>query len=269
MRHLAGPALAGSLLLVACSGEVGGGRLTEAEGTDTGTVEGDATDADAYIEAVAESMSDDQEEFGLDEEAVTCMATVVVDLVGTDALTTAGVTPEDFADAGSFAALDVELPDDATARLSEGFAECDITDLMVDVVVEQLATGAGGELPSEASTCLEEALDRQGLLDAVAVGFIEGSDEEIQTLLFDTVAACPDVMTAVVLGEAAGSVGPEEQTCVRSVIENNADLVRSAFLDQDPDATQEFGDLVSSECPGVGRLLDEVAPETLEALKSS
>jgi hypothetical protein len=246
MRNLVGVALAGSLLLVACGGD------DDSDGGKASTVEGDGADADAYVQALAETMTDDQEAFTLDDEAATCTATVLVDLVGTDALTAAGISPEDLAAADNFGDLDIEVPDDASARLSEGIEGCDITDRMVDLLIEQFATGAGGELPPEANTCLDEAIDRKALRDAVAASFVDGSGEDFRTLMFDAISTCPDVMAAIILAEAPASVGPEQRDCVRSVIEANSDLVRSAWLDQDPDATQQLGTLISTECPSTG-----------------
>jgi hypothetical protein len=261
MRWVAGVALVGCLVLAACSseyegGDLGGGDTTEATSTDAGTVDGDGTDADAeadvYVEAVAATITDDGGELALDEEAADCLATVLVGLVGAEALIEAGITPEELADAESFADVDVELPDEATARLSDGFATCDITDHLVDAIVEQFTSDLGADLAPESGACLAEAVDRTALLDAIAAAYIDGSDEESDALFYDMVSVCPDVLTAIMLSGVSGTTGPEEQACLRSRGEAHTPQVRSALLDEDPDAVRELGALMITECPGIG-----------------
>jgi hypothetical protein len=236
-----------ALVLVAC----GGGNGANANANTDATADADAdADAGPYVEAVAESLVDDDEEFPFDEGSATCMATVVVELIGVDALSEAGVSPEDFVAADSLADGDVELPDDAVGGLAEGLAGCDLAEPIQELLVEELGTELGGELPSDAITCLEEAIDDQAVGEAVAAALIDGTSEGVQVMATDAVVGCPDVMTAVLVSGAADPVGPEDEACIRDVIEANPDLVRSTFFDEGSTASQELGTLIVDACPG-------------------
>src|SRR5262245_34527261 len=91
--------------------------------------------ADAYGRAVVGPGNETGEGPPLDEPQVTCFATAIVDVVGVDALAWAGISPDEFAAADDYESLGIELPDDATARLSDGLRECDVVEPLEGVLI--------------------------------------------------------------------------------------------------------------------------------------
>lgn len=250
MRHVLG-IVAATLLVVACGGDGDGDGDGEASGTSTtgpdSATGGEAGDADDYVAAMTDSMAEDID----DRQTASCMATAIVDLVGEDALQEAQVSPSELADADSLADVDVEVPDDGATRLAGDLADCDVTDMAVDALLQEIGAQIEGGLPEDATECFREAIDNQDAPQAVAEGFVEGSDESFRTLIGESVAACPQVMTAVIVAQAPIELTPEDEACIESVVETNSDLVRGGLVDRNPDATRELGGLVASECPGV------------------
>jgi hypothetical protein len=249
MRHIySGIAAAALLLLIACGGDdnddEGGSDTTESETTESG-----GGDDNAYVEALAASMNEEQDDITLGEEDANCVASSIVDLVGVDALEEADISPEEFAAAESFSDVDVELPEDAAAQLGQSMGECDVAGAMRPVVVEQFAAEAGAELPAEATACLEENIDNQAAADALAAAFIDGSQEGIETMVTDALLACPDVSTALILSEAGTEPTPEAQACVRSFVEGHPDLARAAFVERDQAAAEDLGVQLAGACP--------------------
>jgi hypothetical protein len=252
-RHLFGGIMAASLLfLVACGGDDdessddGGGTTTTTE------AEGSSGESNEYVEVLAQSMVEGQDEIALDEETANCVATAVVDLVGADALEDAGVTPEDLAAAEGFGDLDVELPDDAADQLGGTIGDCEgVAEPLRPLLLESFVAGLGVELEPEATTCLEENIDDEGVGNALAAVFVDGSDEGFQTVVTDAVLACPEVPTAAILAQATIQVTPEVEECVTGIVEANGDLVKRAFVDQDTAAQEELGTMIGTTCkPG-------------------
>ena len=232
-------------LTAACGGGDDDSSSPTGEGGDGGG------DAQAYIDAAAASLVADPE-FPLDQETATCISTAVVDLLGAENLADAGVSPQEFAAAESFDVAD-DVPEDATARLSEALDGCDAAG-----AVTSLFAGELGELPPDAVACLDEQVDRQRINEAMADGFLapsgealeeeqSGFQDTLQTALLDAVIACPPVVTAVFLAEAPGTVTPETQACVSAVVEANPDRVRSA-MSGDEAAAQELGTEIGTTC---------------------
>jgi hypothetical protein len=247
MRHIhGGIAAAALLLLIACGGDdnddEGGSDTTESETTEAG---GD----NAYVDALAASMVEGQDDITLGEDTANCVASSIVNLVGVDTLEEADISPEEFAGAESFSDLDVELPQDAVTQLGQSMGECDVAEAMRPVVVEQFAAEAGAELPAEATACLEENIDNQAAADALAAAFIDGSQEGIETMVTDALLACPDVSTALILAEAGTEPTPEAQACVRSFVEGHPDLARAAFVERDQAAAEDLGVQLAGACP--------------------
>jgi hypothetical protein len=211
-------------------------------------------EADSYVRSIADSIVDEEEEregVVLDRDAATCLATAVVDVVGADALAAAGVTPEELADADSFDDVDVELPDDATAQLTEDIEDCDVAEPLRDVMVGELAAEADTALPPETAACLEDAIADRAAAEAIAATYVDGSQDHLASLFADAVETCPDALVALLIGQAApGAVTPDEEDCLRAVVEDNTELVRSGIFEQDPGAADEFGAIVARTCPG-------------------
>jgi hypothetical protein len=196
-------------------------------------------------------MTDDPSEAPLDEASADCIATAIVDVIGTDRLTEAEITPEQLADADSVAALDIEVPDDTTSRLADGIADCGVGQAVSDVLVGQFSSEIGGELPEDAAGCIEDAVDEQSAAQALAATFVDGTDDSIQSLMVSAVGECPEVMTAVVIAEAPGPVSPEDAACIQGVIEDNRDVVMAALVDQDQASGEQLGRLIVAGCPSV------------------
>lgn len=245
MRHVLG-IVAATLLVVACGGDGDGDG--EASGTSTPGQDGPAGgEAGDYVAAMTDSMAQTTD----DRQTASCMATAIVDLVGEDALRAAQVSPSELADADSLADVAVEVPDDGVTRLAGDLAGCDVADLAVDVLLQELGTRMEGGLPGDAIECFRGAVDREAAAEAVAEGFVDGRDDNFRTLVGEAVAACPQVMTAIIVAQARIELTPEDEACIASVVEANSDLVRSGLVDRNPDATEELGALVAQECPGV------------------
>lgn len=227
---------AGLLVVGACGGDDG-----EDSGGDGGG------DAQRYVGALAPAISEDSD-IPMGDEAATCVATAIVDLVGADALAEAGVSPEELADADNLADAGVEPPDDAGRRLGEEFGACDIAGPLRTTLVENLVSGVGAEVPPEATGCVEENLGDEALTGALGALFADGSEAEMQQLIGDAIVACPDIPTAAVVGRSPAQESPETVACVRGFVEDNPDLVRAAFADDDQAAAQELGAQLAGAC---------------------
>jgi hypothetical protein len=247
------------VLLAACGGDGGSdGSVGDIVGSASGDGDeggrsggesgGGGAGEEAYVEAVAASMTGD-EEIPVDEATATCMATAIVDLVGVEALQQADVTPEEFRDAGNFDEVGVELPDDATNRLTDGLAGCEIAAPFREVVTDQFESEMGSELPSEATLCLDTTLDDRTAAAGLASAFIDGSGDVMEQLFLDTIVACPEVMTAIVVAEAPRALTPEEEECIGSVIAANPEVVREGISGEGDGASQELGGLIAANCP--------------------
>lgn len=240
--------MAASLLfLVACGGD-GDDESSDDGGSDTTESEGSSGESNEYVDTLAASMVEGEDELTLDEETATCVATAIVDLVGVDALEEAGVSPDDLAAAEGFGDLDVELPDDATNQLGAAIGECEVAEPMRPLLVDSFVSGLGVELEPEARACLEENIDDEGVGNALGAVFVDGSEEGFQAVVTDAVLACPEVPTAAILAQASIEVTPEIEECVTGVVEANGELVKRAFVDQDTAAQDELGTMIGTTC---------------------
>jgi hypothetical protein len=233
-RRLGGIVAAGLLLLVACGGDSDG-----------------EADADAYVDAAVVSLTDPPDSF-MDDETASCVATEVVDLVGVDALTEAGISPELFAAGGlaGISELDVELPDDAAAELGDDLGRsCDVAAPVKELVVS-LFEDDETDLPAEVTACLEGSIDNQAAADMLGAIVIDGSiGERARAVQGDAVVACPEYPTALLVAGASGPVSPDAEACVQGVIQENPDLSRAAFADGDDTAADDLGTSIYAVCP--------------------
>jgi hypothetical protein len=247
MRHLFGGIVTASLLLlVACGGD---GDEDSGDDGETTTTEDQAAAGDEYVDALAETMTEGQDEISLDDETAECVATATIDMVGADALEEAGISPEDLAEAESFADVDVELPADAVTQLGTAIGECEVAEPMRPILIEGFVSGSGADLPAEATTCLEENIDDEGVGNALATAFVEGSGEGFETALADAVAACPSVPTAILLAQEGFNDTPEAQACVEGFVQANPDLAKAAFVQNDSAAQEQMGAQIAGVCP--------------------
>jgi hypothetical protein len=124
-----------------------------------------------YIDAIVAS-ADTGEASPFDAQAAECLATAFVDAAGTDALTEAGVTPQQLAEAEeSPAELGIEFPEGAGDVFYEEVSSCmDLRELILSSLT--------GEENSELRDCVSEALDDDMIKDFFVGSIIEGFDEE-------------------------------------------------------------------------------------------
>lgn len=246
---------AGGLLLVSCSGddESSGADAIDSASSEFGTSDDDVggADAEAYIQAAAESLLEEDPEQRFDEETATCVAAAHIDWIGVDVLVVADVSPQEFADSQSLDEIDIEVPDDAAPGLTVRLAECELGEPMRAGLVGEFTRNAGEELSPEAMACIEEVVDDQAAAEAVAITSVEGSDQGVTPLVGAVMAACPDITTALFVAEAPAPVTPEDEACVHAVLEANPDLTNSGFADRDTAARQELEGLIASGCPDV------------------
>jgi hypothetical protein len=244
MRRILAIAAMG-LLVSACGDD---DEATPATTTEDGSSGGDA---EAYIDAVAASWNVSGEDPPLDEAQVSCVATGMVDVVGVDALTEAGIAPDEFAAADDFASLGVDLPDDATGRLSDVVADCDVVATLEAALIDAFPDELGAELPPDAVTCLTDHLDDHTVADGWAAELIDGSDERIQSLVSSATGACPAVASLVLIDQAPTELTPDAEACISAFVEGNPDLVRESFASgaAESEATQELGRRLGQACP--------------------
>jgi len=225
-----------------------GGSASSASG---GQAEGQAGE---YADAVSASMRED-DEAPLDAERADCAAAAIVDVIGVDALTEAGVSPDEFGSADDLTSLGIELPDDVTDRLGESLRECDLAGPLEDVMVDGFAGEFGTELPAEAAECLRDNVDDGALMDAAAATFVDGSNEHLREPLASAIGACPPVATAVLLAQAPVALSPAAEACLTEFVEANPDLVAQSFGSGDAGAGQQLGVRLAAACPEVAAAL--------------
>jgi hypothetical protein len=249
------------LLLAACGGD-----------DDDGADDGGGGSRAAYVEELAASIRQ-HDEFPLDADQVECTAAAVVDLFGADALVDAGISPEELAGADDSASPNVDLPDDAADRLGTGLADaadrlgtgladaadrlgtglvdCDLVAPLEDVAINSVARTAGAEVPPEAATCLADNLDDRAVIAALARTFIDGSQDHFQQPLSAAIAACPSVMTTLMLADAPSGLSPEAEACVARFVEDNPDLM-AQVVTPPPDTesqAREIDAAFTAACP--------------------
>lgn len=208
-------------------------------------------DAEPYVEALATSMMEEEDGPPLDETQANCFATGIVDVVGVDALSEAGISPDELAGAESFADLDVDLPDDAGAGVADALVECELVESLEGVITDTFDDELGFALSPDAEACLTESLDDQAVAEAFAASFVEGSGEQIESLIGSSVGACPEIASEILLSELPAGLTPEAEACVRAFVEDNAEAVGEAFTsgEEDSTETQRLGAHLAVACP--------------------
>jgi hypothetical protein len=238
-------AVVGALLLGAC----GGDDDDDAGKADNGGDSASDSETAAYVDATAAAIGEGGEGLPLDETQARCVATALVDVAGADALAEAEITPDQFAAAGDYSSLDVEVPADAADDLGADLGDCDVADPFRELLLGTFVDQFGTELPEEGSDCLNDDLDDDAMVGALADTFIDGSGEHLQDLLVSSVAACPPVVTEVLLAQAPSEPSAATKTCVSDFVEANSDAVREAFTSGEGPAAQELGTQLAAACP--------------------
>ena len=244
----------GVVLLGACGGGDDEGSqaavtvTTSADGQDPAG--GHDSEATAYIDTMAASLREGSDALPFDTTQATCVATALVDLVGADVLTEAGILPGELVAADNYAALDVELPDDAVDRLGAALGACDVVEPIKGLMIDGFTDEAGGELPADAAPCLAENLDDQAVADALAATFIDGSEDHLQDPLLSTVGVCPSLVTALIFADEPTAPSPEARACVTAYVQAHPELATESFANGDEStAVDALGTQLALACP--------------------
>jgi hypothetical protein len=145
--------------------------LLVAAGPAVGACSDDGGDGNAqpYIDALTESFLDSEEgEFAPTEEQAECMAEKTVDAIGADTLEDEGITPEDVVDSDGPEDLGLELSEDQATEAARAFFDCDLS------FAEAFA---GADAADEAVECIDENLDEDRMVEAIAAQY-QGDEEE-------------------------------------------------------------------------------------------
>ena len=166
---------AGALLLGACGDDDSGERAD----ADTSTTEAEAEADPEYVEAMAASMQRDAD-LPFDDADVDCLAEEFVGaLGGADRLESDGITPEDLRGDEGLAELGLELGRDEADGIAASFGNCDVS------LAELVLSEAGGDVPPETRSCVEENLDEDVLAEFFASVLVDeqAGDEPPEELL--------------------------------------------------------------------------------------
>ena len=141
------------------------------------------SDDEAASKAIADSIMDSNDEtFEVTQEQADCVGEGMVDDIGTDQLVDYGIITED-----NKAADGIE-----TVKMSEGDAQS-AADTMQDCAdIKEIFTGAMGELPEEAQTCIDEKLTDDVLNEFLVSVFMddqEGGTQNLMTALTECMSA--------------------------------------------------------------------------------
>lgn len=169
-RRLLAALAAGALLLTAC----GDDSEPEASGND-----------DAYVEAMAASMQEDQDLPFADED-IDCLSNEFVDaLGGAERLEEEGITPEDLSSDAGLDELGLDLGQEEADGIAASFGNCDVS------LAELVLSEAGDDVSDEVRQCVEENLDEDVLADFFATVLVdEETGEEPPAELLEPLLAC-------------------------------------------------------------------------------
>jgi hypothetical protein len=148
--------------------------------------DGGGEDAQPYIDALTDEFQnpEDADDAGLSDDEAACAAEGTVEALGADELASAGIDPDELADANDPTELDMELSEEQARGAAEALVGC------IDSVAELLA---GEEAPDEAVECIEENFDEEGFVDALTLEYTGEDDGEAAAAIFEDLdAACAD-----------------------------------------------------------------------------
>src|SRR4029453_825168 len=201
MRDRLGFGVAG-LLREACGGD-------DDDAATTTTAQDEGGKADEYVEATTAALTEESDGPQLDETQASCFASEMVDLAGADALSEAGISPDEFANADSFADLDVDLPDDAQTRLSDALVQCELVESLQGLMASEFISEFGGELSPGGEAGLADSFEDQAVADGWAATFLDGSTDDIETQMAASAGSCPQLAREIILSQAPPHSSPE------------------------------------------------------------
>jgi hypothetical protein len=168
--------------------EAAGGDDEEETTTTEAEDEGDevevSADARAYVDAMTDSMTAD-EDFPLSDEAAECFSARTIDTIGVDRLQAAGVTPEMMSDEESAMDFsDLGLTEDEAGDLYDNFGRCDID--LQELMMQSMA--ADEEVTPAMQACMETVLTDVNLRKLMVSSMMNGdeameNDPELEELM--------------------------------------------------------------------------------------
>lgn len=183
-------------------GEGGDDETTTTEG-DGGDVEVSA-DARAYVDAMNESMTAD-EEFPLSDDQAECFNARTINTIGVDRLQAAGVTPEMMSSGDSAMDFsDLGLTEDEAGDIYDNFGRCDID--LQDLMMQSMATD--DEVTPAMQACMENVLTDENLRKLMVSSMMNGDegmedDPELESLM-GGIMGCAFMGMGEDLGETDG-----------------------------------------------------------------
>lgn len=250
MRRMLGVVLGGLLLLGACTGDDDDGS------PGNGDTAGRSSDVDAFVEAVSAKWQQDTEDLGLDEETAVCMIAAAVNTIGIDALNKADITPEDFASADSFGALDVELPNNAVEDLATALEGCNLVEIIAPAQLQGTVAALGGELSEDSIACITDRIDASAFAHAIAVSSLAESPGEGDAAIGDqeiaALTACPDIMTEILVtqftAESGKRLSDAARTCIADYMAANSGAIAKAFAGTEAESVDAIGTDLAAAC---------------------
>lgn len=150
------------LLVTGCGDDGGDGASEEV-----------SAEAEPFVEAMKESMRGaEDDELQLSDEQVDCLAPRVINAIGMDRIEASGVTPEELGSDSDIDFSDMDITEDVGNAIYDSFGDCDVN--LRDVMLESFA--AGGEMPAEATACIEDVLTDDNLRTLMVSMMVNGED---------------------------------------------------------------------------------------------
>ncbi len=200
---LAQTALAATLLAACGNGGSSGGSgnttaptttTTSAESTSTTTEASDA-DRDAYVTAMAESLSNDIPT-GVSDDEIQCAAEGMIDAIGVDRLVELEIEPDDLATASDFSEFDQTPTIEEARAMVDAIYQCiDMNLVFSTLIAAEFANQLGSSAPDEELLeCFAVELDENDALrEFFAQSFVgEVDEQDVQQQFLPAFFACFD-----------------------------------------------------------------------------
>ena len=132
------------------------------------------SDDEAASKAIADSIMDSNDEtFKVTQEQADCVGDGMVEDIGTDQLVEYGIITED--NKASDGIESVKMSEDDAQAAADTMQDC--------ADIKEIFTGAMGELPEEAQTCIDEKLTDDVLNDFLVSVFMDDQEAGQQNLM--------------------------------------------------------------------------------------
>jgi hypothetical protein len=204
----------GALLAVSCSDDDSGGQsadtTTPATGDDTELPE----DAQPYIDAVRDDTMNPEEagDMALPEEEATCMAERAVAVVGMDAITESGATPQEFAEANQLSEIGIDLSDEQVEQFEHVLRDC----LPAATLEDAFATALG--VPD--SNACDGAFDSDSFFRSSALS-LRASDDAADEAIAEFFDEIPDACAELALLGGVGESLAVDRDCLADELDDS------------------------------------------------